>query len=236
MNQHIIQKAWLKQFHENGQVRVVDRATLDSECLKPKKVAYIRDVQSPENECSDRKIESAAIDALCALKKGATTLTDETRHAVREWVAIHHARSIRDIQNLNKAGINYERGRTPLMNDSRAIVAKFKDIYVIKLTAEDEPLILSDQPIVQLKDVAMALPFSPRMMIILGNDDPNGHTFRGRTWNEALNEMSFQNSNSFVVCHPRHHPDMAALRDRTQQLCLVEERHNTLTIPAEPNP
>ena len=77
----------------------------------------------------------------------------------------------------------------------------------------------------------MVLPFAPNMMVILSNDDPNGHVFDGRSWNEALNEMSFQNAHKFVVCNPRRCPDMNALSRRTRERVAIEIRHSEIRLP-----
>lgn len=231
MNLHVIQKAWIKQFVSQGSVLIIDRETLASELQNPNYAAFVKNLQSERNEAADQKIETQAISKLHKLKKGAVGLSDKEREYLNRWVALHMTRSYRNIQDLQQDGFSYDQGRGPCLEDSLKMVETFSDVWIKRYSYENEPLILSDHPVIDLAQDALVLPFEPRMIVAFSNRDPGGASFEGRSWCEAMNEISFQASESFVLCDPRHVPDFEALRARSRTRVLFEVKHRPIRIP-----
>jgi len=221
-NQHIVQHAWQRQFSHNKHVRIVDVRSLNHEDRKPKVVATREDFQSRENEHRDHLIETHAFNVLRGIKKGRTDITDEHRGHLDCWVSLHLSRSTRDLTHLTESGFDYDDFKRRMYDDSLTLVSQFNLITTLYLNDKQEPLILSDNPIVRLASKAVIVPFSPNTAIVFSNEDPRGWTFEGRTVNEAFNELSFLNSQEFFMCHPAKHPDIEDLAERSPRRCLIE--------------
>ena len=225
MNQHTIQRSYLAQFALKRHVRVVDKDSLEFEDLKPNDTGFLIDFQSVENEEADRQLETNAISYLHSLKKKNNDISDSARGALDAWIALHLSRNPREIGELTAAGISYDKAKHRLFNHSLTTVREFDEIWRYEINAQDEPLIVSDQPIMFLASDAIVFPFSPRVLFILCNGDPRINiNLSGRMWGEVVNEMSFFAAHSKLFCRANHCPDLAAVKARSNTIKLQIKR------------
>lgn len=167
------------------------------------------------------------------MKGGPGEFSKSEREDLDLWIALHLTRSYRSVEDMTRAGVDYDLGRTPTLNDCFSIVSPFSEVWIGKFDDTDEPLILSDHPIIQLKRDALLFPFSPRMIVALCDRNPEDATFEGRSWCEAMNEMSFIHAEKFFVCNPKYVPDVNALRHRSQRNTIIEVTERQVRIYAQ---
>lgn len=233
MKQHTIQKSWLKQFAYGGEVLQVACYDLSIQRAKPKDIAVLDDFQSAENEQADQQVESKVIPELYRLRKGAWSKI-ESIESLDLWVAMHLSRNPRELDDLRASGITYDRARKALISDSLETVRQFPEIWVLRVPEENEPLVLSDHPIVPFQNEAVLIPISRSMLLAYTRRDPRYHSFEGRTVCEAINEMSFASSQRYIFCDPRGYPGLRELKARTELRVEVRKTRKDVRIPVEP--
>ena len=230
MYQHIIQNSWLKQFASRGYVKSVDFHTLNFELKKPDCIGGDVDFQSEEQERNDSKvIESPAIAILHSIKKGKLEPNDTQRGHLNRFVALHMSRSTRDLENLKAEGISFKQAKNVLYESSLLFSSSFPEIWTLHLKEGDERLILSDQPIVRMEHQIL-LPYAPKVLICF-TDSRGPGVFEDRTWSQAMNEMSIQNSVNSFFCNPDKHPDLLELMQRSKRNIIISKECHTLRIP-----
>ena len=230
MNQHTIQRSYLAQFAYKGKVRVFEKSTLEFEDLKPKDTGYLIDFQSNENELLDQQLESKAINHLCSMKKGRGELHDHARELVDRWVALHLSRNPREIAELCATGLSYDRAKLALFEDSLRTVSSFEEVWRYEIPDLDEPLFVSDQPIMYLATDAIVFPFGAKVLIVISNGDPRTRiNLSGRNWGEVLNEMSFFSTHKRFFCRPNSYPNLDDVAKRAETIRL-EIKKDTLRI------
>jgi hypothetical protein len=232
MNQHYIQRAWLARFAgKSGRVRRVCRVSLRSREFPPKKVASEADFQKVEAEVGDGKIERQGVKVLEQLAAGVTEQSASARDELKHWVALHLTRSLRSREGLGGPGPTYDDARQPFLQQDIDRVSSFQDVYLLTCNAKDEPLILSDNPIMFLAGVDVVFPISPSEFVMLTSRDPEGHQFDAPSWAEMVNDVSFASSDHHCFCSPDASPDWEAIRQRNARAVRVEKTPLLVLLP-----
>lgn len=227
MNQHFIQKSWLKQFKSSeGKLEVVNKESLTSILKQPDDIAAEQNFQEFDDESEDNRVETNAIRILHTLKKGLTQVSNDSRSILEEWVAIHLARSLRSRESLKNSPMSYSRLRPDFKSADLSTVKTFDEVWVYRAKKSDEPLILSDNPIIFLKDVSLLFPFSPHVFVMFTKQDPRLASIEGRTWSQLVNEMSFANSSSEVYGNPDTEPPWQIIHERARRNQRIEIRES----------
>jgi hypothetical protein len=233
LNQHFIQKSWLKQFQSyDRKVEVVVTASMQSSQRKPKEVAAEQNFQDLEQEDQDKKVESNAISILHNLKKSLTQVPNDSdsRGILEEWVALHLARSLRSRKSTLNLSVSYSKARSSFVSADLAHVKTFNQVWVYRAEKHDEPLILSDNPIVSLQDISLVFPFSPYVFIMFTKQDPRLATIEKRTWPQLVNEMSFANATTEVYGNPDTKPPWSIIRERAYKNIIIEVREKQVRV------
>ncbi|MGB8700978.1 MAG: DUF4238 domain-containing protein [Thermosynechococcaceae cyanobacterium] len=231
MNQHFIQKSWLKQFKSSdGKVEVVVTASMESLQRKPKEIAAEQNFQDVDQENEDKQVESKAISVLHNLKKGLTQVPNDSRGILEEWVALHLARSLRSRESILNLSVSYSKARSSFVSADLADVKTFDEVWVYRSKKNDEPLILSDNPIVFLQDISLIFPFSPYVFVMFTKQDPRLAVIEERTWPQLINEMSFANATTEVYGNPDTRPPWNIIRERACKNVLIEIREKQVRV------
>jgi len=231
MNQHHLQQSWLKQFRSRaGALEVVDIETLVSHLRPFSEIACSIDFQSEAHEEADGRIESPAIKILHGLKKGRNPVGNTDRDVLDRWVALHLTRSTRSREFLQSSAVTYDLVRAPFLNEDLALVKSFPEIWLHQVQPDDEPLVLSDNPILQIADQVIVFPFSPRVLVMFVRNDPRLITIDWRSLPQVINEASFLNATKEVYGNPDTKPPWVKIRDRARRNVLIEVRESRIRV------
>jgi hypothetical protein len=231
LNQHFIQKSWLKQFQSSrGKIEAVTKESLESTLKKPNDIAAEQDFQDLDDENEDNRVETVAICILHALKKGLSQVPNDSRDILEEWVALHLARSLRSRESILNLPVSYSKVRSSFVSADLADVKTFDEVWVYRAEKNDEPLILSDNPIVSLQDISLIFPFSPNVFVMFTKQDPRLAVIEERTWPQLVNEMSFANAKTEVYGNPDTRPPWNIIRERACENILIEIREKPFRV------
>lgn len=230
MKQHTIQKSLIKNFALGGKVKCVRKYDLSEVVKTPKESAYFDDFQSSENEKLDQLIEVGAIREIHKLRKGTITKLD-TADVIDYWVAIHMARTPRELSYFRDAKIPYDRGREVLIEHCIEEVKTFPHLWTLTRGEEQEYLVLPDHPVTRFADEALLFPLSPSVLLAYTKNNPQNYEIEGRTIFEAFNELLFGFAQEFVYCHLVKHPNFRELRARYELRVAATSVKSPLAIP-----
>lgn len=231
MNQHFVQKSWLKQFESaDGKVEVVVTESLESVQRQPQEIATEPDFQRVDSEKEDGRIESEAIRVIHCLKKGLSPVPDNKRSILEEWVALHLARSPRSREALQDSSVSYSRARSSFVAADLAFVRSFGEVWIYRAEQSEEPLILSDNPISDMEGIALVVPISPRAFVMFSRQDPRQVSIEGRSWTQLANEASFAHATIEVYGNPDTKPPWHVIRERALRNTRIEVRESQVRV------
>ena len=213
-------------------MKCVRKYDLSHEIKSPKETSYIEDFQSAENEKLDQLTEVKAIREIHQLRKGTITELDSAE-IIDYWVAIHMARSPRELSYFRDARIPYDRGRIVLIEHCLEELRSYPHLWTLTRNEGQEYMVLPDHPVVRVAEEAMIFPLTPSVLLAYTKNEPTGYSFEGRTIFEAFNEVLFGFSQEYVYCHPEKHPNFRELRARFELRVTATSVRSPLGIPKD---
>ncbi len=146
MNQHNVQKAYLKSFADkSGKVWVYSKAGGPPIPKSPAECAADEDFQSPELEFyQNRVIETPGIKAL----RVSGTLSEREYEHISMWTALHILRSQKARQELFESTANYEARFHEELSKERLFSQYYKYVYTHTIV-EPDFAVTSDDPVIK---------------------------------------------------------------------------------------
>ena len=203
MEQHHVQDAYLKLFREQGgRIWVFSKVDGTRQIRPTSKCTVEEDFQSSELESEQNtKIETPAIKILKALAVGEKVPLNSQK-LVAQWMSLHNVRNkkIRDAI-LEEEGVDrYDEWYRRLLAREQSLAATFRFGSVCGLSAADESLLTSDNPVVDFYvegRVCRLLPLNPRKFLLLSREDGQiqseeqslGQLVNGMTWVNAYEQV-----------------------------------------------
>ncbi|NER81981.1 MAG: DUF4238 domain-containing protein [Leptolyngbya sp. SIO1D8] len=202
-NQHHIQQSWLKQFaSKDGLVEICETATGRLSWEQPGNIAYEADFQSEANESEDGRVESRGIQTLHQLEKRPEPVPVREHGWIIEWVALHLSRSPRSRSDLDGLTVSYDQARSSFLADDLKRVRRFSQLWISRVEPSDEPLIVSDHPILDMGSYII-VPYTPSFMLFFADQGPNELSIEGgRTIAQVSNELSYKAAQSCAFSNP----------------------------------
>ena len=192
MNQHNIQKAYLKNFESNGKIWVFDKKSGNRVAKSANQCSSENDFQSEIlEELQNREIESPGIKKLRSMASD-HFLTEDDITKIMYWTALH---LIRNKKYRKKSDLNHELDFRETFQTEKLFSSYYRNIFA-HTCSDSEFFITSDNPIIEFtvgQHMLRVLVCSPTKAFLFSPiDDFPVHQELGAT--EMINSMMYSSS------------------------------------------